>query len=161
MFNLAPPPGAPSEIGANPYGSPLVFVPRSAGHGDYALTLNTRGFPQLTDISRLDLKLWGAPWSVRHDAERGNCLNEAEPSFGWSKCGVGRHRSHPPPAYLTLPTACEAPLAFTARASSWQGGSASATTQPPALEECSTLVFSPGARPADRSARLLPLGLCL
>ena len=150
LFNLAPPPGAPSEIGANPYGAPVVFVPQvRQADGDYGVTLRTRGFPQLTDVSRLELTLWGTPWSILHDAQRGNCLNEAEPSFGWAKCGIGRHLSHPATAYLTLPTACEGPLAFTARASSWQGGSASSSAATPALEGCSSLVFAPGA-----SARL-------
>lgn len=146
VFNLAPPPGAPAEIGANPYGAPILFVPeiRQAG-GDYGITLVSRGFPQLTDVSALTLTLWGAPWSVGHDEQRGNCLNESEPAFGWAKCSIGRPAKYPPLAYLTLPTACEGPLAFNARATSWEGQSDSAAAQLPAPEECSSLSFAPTA----------------
>jgi len=146
LFNLAPPPGAPSEIGASPWGAPIVFVPEiRQADGDYGITLKTRGFTQLTDVSRLGLTLWGTPWSVRHDDRRGNCLNEEEPAFGRAKCPIGRPRDNPASAYLTLPTACEAPLSFSARASSWQGETASAAARLPALEGCPTLGFSPKA----------------
>ena len=147
LFNLQPPPGAPSELGANPYGAPIVFVPsiRQAG-GEYGLTLQARNMPQLTDVTGLTLTIWGVPWSILHNTQRGNCLNEAEPGFGWAKCSVGRPSKveDAPKAYLTLPTSCEGPLAFTASADSWQGsGPLSAAAGAPALEGCASLAFEP------------------
>ncbi|HSS33126.1 MAG TPA: hypothetical protein VLL27_07585 [Solirubrobacterales bacterium] len=145
LFNLAPPPGAPSELGANPYGAPIVFVPtiRQAA-GEYGLTLQTHGVSQLLSVQALSLSVWGTPWSILHNEQRGNCLNEAEPQFGWAKCSVGRPAVNPAVAYLTLPTSCGAPLSFTASASSWQQ-----QVQPPRtssgapLAGCGSLEFEP------------------
>jgi hypothetical protein len=147
LFNLAPPPGKPSEIGANPYGAPLVFIPSiQQADGEYAITLETSNVSELTDIEGLTLTIWGTPWNILHDAQRGNCLNEAEPTFGWAKCSIGRPVKTPATAYLTLPTDCEAPLRFTATATSWQqAGSVTRTVESPALEECDSLPFSPEA----------------
>jgi hypothetical protein len=145
LFNLAPSPGAPSELGANPYGAPIVFVPtiRQAA-GEFGLTLQAKGVSQLLSVKGLSLSVWGNPWSLLHNAQRGNCLNEAEPTFGWAKCSIGRPAKNPAVAYLTLPTACEVPLAFTATASSWQQPPAPPrTVTTPTLEGCDSLAFEP------------------
>jgi hypothetical protein len=146
LFNLQPPPGAPSELGANPYGAPIVFVPTiRQSDGEYGLTLRARSVPQLTDITGLDLTIWGVPWNLVHNDQRGDCLNEAEPGFGWAKCSVGRPSrvENAPRAYLTLPTTCEGPLAFTAAATSWQGDSDTRPATAAALGECGSLGFEP------------------
>jgi len=147
LFNLQPPPGAPSELGANPYGAPIVFVPKiRQGEGEYGLTLQARDLPQLAGITGLTLTIWGVPWNLVHNDQRGDCLNEAEPSFGWAKCSVGRpsKAESAPRAYLTLPTACEGPLSFAATADSWQGGApVSRSASVAALGGCESLVFDP------------------
>jgi hypothetical protein len=149
IFNLSPPPGAPSEIGFNSYGAPIIFAPSiRQADGEYAITLATEDFPQLVDVSGLSLTIWGTPWSVLHNAQRGNCLNEAEPDFGWAKCSVGRpaKAGSVPRAYLTLPTSCEAPIDFTARAIPWQGvGESVRVSKGAALRECESLSFEPAA----------------
>ncbi len=145
VFNLEPPPGVPSELGAAPYGAPIVFTPQvRQAEGEYGLTLQTRNFPQLFDTYGFELSIWGTPWSVAHNTQRGNCLNEAEPSFGWSKCSAGQPKQNPPLAYLTMPTSCEGPLVFLARASSWQQpGAVSRTAQGSTLTGCESLGFNP------------------
>lgn len=146
LFNLAAPPGTPAELGANPYGSPIVFVPSlRQAEGEYGVTLAARNVTQSIDVEGLELTIWGTPWSILHNHQRGDCLKETEPTFGWSKCSVGRPSKNPATAYLTLPTSCEGPLAFRATAGSWQGGGAvTATDQSPkALEGCSSLEFEP------------------
>jgi hypothetical protein len=146
LFNLTPPPGAPSELGADPYGAPIVFVPTiRQAEGEYGLTLETRDVPQLVGITSLTLEIWGVPWNLVHNEQRGNCLNEEEPAFGWAKCSVGRPAlvENAPRAYLTLPTSCEGPLAFTAAADSWQGGDDVRAAAAAALSECDTLSFEP------------------
>jgi hypothetical protein len=150
VFNLSPPPGAPSQFGLNPYGSPIVFTPRiRQADGEYGLTLETRNTAQLVGVEGLALTIWGTPWSLLHDAQRGDCLNAPEPSFGWAKCSVGRPAKTPATAYLTLPTFCDAPLRFSAAATSWQQpGEATATAESPPLKGCPGLVFDP--RPAAR-----------
>src|ERR1700759_433383 len=81
IFTLVPPPGAPSEFGLNPYGSPIVFVPEVRKvNGMYQLSERAADIPQQVDISGLRITLWGTPWDIAHNFERGNCLNEAEPN---------------------------------------------------------------------------------
>jgi hypothetical protein len=121
VFNLDPPPGAPSELGFSAYGAPIAFIPQvRQADGEYGLTLVAHNISQLIDINGLSLTIWGVPWNVIHNDRRGDCLNEAEPGFGWAKCSVGRPKTNPPLAYLTLPSACEGPLVFAIRADSWQ-----------------------------------------
>lgn len=121
VFNLAPPPGVPSQIGFAPYGVPVAFDSQIRdAEGEYGLTLSARNFPQRLDFTGFQITLWGYPWGVSHNGQRGNCLNEAEPSFPWAKCSVGPPIVYPPQPYLTLPTSCSEPPRFTAAADSWQ-----------------------------------------
>jgi hypothetical protein len=156
LFNLSPPPGVASELGASPYGVPLRFDTTIRGvEGEYGLTLSSRNITQGFDIAGLQLTVWGTPWGVSHNGERGNCLNEAEPGFPWAKCSVGPPVADQPLAYLTLPTSCQgqAPT-FVARVDSWQGASAAAADQTPTLEGCDSLGFDPhvAAQLSDRRA---------
>jgi hypothetical protein len=121
VFSLAPPAGVAAQIGFNPYGAPIVFDLTLRGSSEaYGLDLRARNIPQSLDFHAFSVILWGTPWAVSHNGERGNCLNETEPSFPWAKCSVGPPAAKKPLAYLTLPTRCSGPLAFSARASSWQ-----------------------------------------
>jgi hypothetical protein len=170
LFNLKSAPGVPAQLGAAPFGSPVVFdvslTPDASGR--YTLSLQASEFSQALDVSGIDINLWGTPWGTAHDPERGNCLNEANPAayhgelhkivivegkevFVPATCGVGPPGEYPPKAFLTLPTECSPSLSFTATADSWQAPgqvSASATNnntlgQPVALNECSSLPFTP------------------
>ncbi|HEY0390514.1 MAG TPA: hypothetical protein VGC63_02265 [Solirubrobacterales bacterium] len=151
LFNLSPPPGAPSELGFNPYGNPVVLVPSiRQADGEYGINLEARNVTQLLDITGLTVTIWGVPWSVIHNGQRGNCLKENEPSFGWAKCSVGPpfESEHAPRAYLTLPTSCEAGLSFKAVAEAWQQpGKLPPRTSvaTPPLGGCSKLEFDPRA----------------
>lgn len=122
LFNLTPPPGVAAQLGAAPYGSPVVLdlALREEPGGGVAIDLRARNLPQALDISALDIVLWGTPWGASHNGERGDCLNEAEPAFPWAKCSVGPPAANKPLAFLTMPTRCEGPLDFTAVATSWQ-----------------------------------------
>jgi hypothetical protein len=155
LFNLAPPPGVASELGASPYGVPLTFDTTIRGaEGQYGLTLTSRNVTQAFDLAGLELTVWGTPWGVSHNGERGNCLNEAEPSFPWAKCSVGPPLADQPLAYLTLPTSCEGAPTFTVHVDSWQGASSAAGDQTPPLEGCASLGFDPhtAAQLSDRRA---------
>jgi hypothetical protein len=144
LFNLVPSPGSPAALGAAPFGVPIVFTSRiRSAEGEYGLSLAAANISQQLDISGLDLDLWGNPWLVGHDKERGDCLNEVEPAnyFGTDAvlerepqtkppsppyyepgtCSIGDPRVYPPLAYLTLPMACRGPMVSSAAATSWQG----------------------------------------
>ena len=146
LFNLTAPPGVLSRIGFAPFGEHVVFDSslRTDVGGAYAPSLRASNFPQTLNVNAFAMTLWGTPWGVSHNGERGNCLNEAEPSFPWGKCSVGPPSGFHPLAYLTLPTTCTGPLAFAARADSWQQpATVSAAAGGPALGGCAGLVFDP------------------
>jgi hypothetical protein len=153
LFNLEPPPGFPAQIGASPYGAPMVFTPHlREASGEYGITLALRNFSQRLDAGGFTLHVWGNPWGLSHNGQRGNCLNEAEPAFPWSKCPVSPPQpDHAPFAYLTLPAACEGPLSFNAAASAWgdptQVGasvpSRDGEGNPAGLKGCNALRFEP------------------
>jgi hypothetical protein len=150
LFNLVPAPGIAAEFGAAPYGVPIVFksTVRAAAAGEYALSLEAQSISQHLDLYSLQIALWGTPWGVGHNGQRGNCLNEQEPSFGWAKCSVGAPSAQQPKPYLTMPTACAAPLPYTASLTSWQGGADTAVSSstdaegnPAPLQGCEGLSF--------------------
>ena len=146
LFELDPAPGSAFRIGAAPFGRPLVFDAQidSDEKGTY-LVFGADDVPQALQATSLKLNLWGTPWDASHNTERGNCLNEAEPGFPWSKCSVGEPFNLPPRAFLTLPTQCGQPLSFTAGVGSWQQpGTESASGGDPApITDCSSLIFNP------------------
>jgi hypothetical protein len=122
VFNLTPPPGVTAQIGFSAYGNPVILdlaLPQGAD-GSYAMTMRARNMPQSLDLRAMKLSLWGVPWAVSHNGERGNCLNEAEPQFPWAKCSVGSPTGSPPLAYVSLPTRCVPSLSFGVTATSWQ-----------------------------------------
>ncbi len=145
LFNLVPPPGAPSQLGFSPYGAPVAITPHIRETGqEYGLSLGVSNFPQQIELLGLKISVWGNPWSVAHDGERGNCLNEADPGFPEAKCSVGPPTENPRLAYLTLPTSCGAPLAFHLSATSWQQpATVSAESAAPPLRECDSVRFEP------------------
>jgi hypothetical protein len=153
LFNLKAAPGLPAQLGAAPFGSPVVFdvslTPDSQGR--YQLSLEASEFSQALDVSGVDLNLWGVPWAAAHNGERGDCLNEVSPGSPWAQCSVGPAGEYPPKAFLTLPTECSPSLSFTATADSWQQPaqvSATATNnnsldQPVEMSACASLPFTP------------------
>jgi hypothetical protein len=156
LFNLVPPPGFLALFGASPLGSPLTFSTHvRSEEGGFGISLEARSVPQQIDITGLTLTLWGNPWLVGHDSQRGDCLNEVDPSAGFGTaavldpepppelsvyqagtCSVGNPRLLPPLAYLTMPTSCAAPRTV-ATATSWQSATPVSTSfQAPALKGC-------------------------
>ena len=121
VFNLVPPPGVPSELGFNPYGAPIALIAhlREAGAA-YGFTLGAADLSQLVDFYGFKLTLWGAPGVASHDSERGNCLDEPEPAVPFGRCSVNVSGAISARAYLTWPTSCAGPMAWSLSADSWQ-----------------------------------------
>jgi hypothetical protein len=152
LFDLPPAPGQAASIGANPFGTPIIFASHIASaEGVFSMSLEAAEIPQSLGLSGLTITQWGNPWLSTHDLQRGNCLNETDPSAGFGEeatldpeplppkgseykagtCSVGNPLNSPPLAYLTLASSC-APAPSTLLATPWQpGGSSSAiqTTQ--------------------------------
>jgi len=147
VFNLVPPPGSPSQFGFAPYGVPITVIPhvREAGR-EYGLTLDLKNFSQRINVTGFRLVVWGTPWAISHNSQRGNCLNEVEPSFGFAKCTpAAANPEHLTQSYLTLPSNCEAPLSVHVTATSWQqpGTVERTATSGKALQGCNELGFDP------------------
>jgi hypothetical protein len=150
LFNLVPHRGEPAELGASPFGAPIVFVPSiRQAEGEYGTTLKVADVPEALHVSGLTVTLWGVPWSVINNDQRGNCLNELEPEFAWAKCSVGPpgNSEFSPLAYLTLPTSCEEPMNFSATADSWLQSTevTRPTSGKSSLTGCKELEFEPRA----------------
>ena len=149
VFNLAPPPGNPSQFGFAAYGVPVTITPRvRETASEYGLTLELKNLSQQLDLKGFRMEIWGTPWAISHDSRRGNCLNEPNPSSGHAKCPVSELKPpHATEAYLTLPAACDGPLSFNIRADSWQQPQTVAANSTGAPEEalggCDTLAFNP------------------
>ncbi len=147
VFNLAPPPGFPSQLGFAPFEIPVTVTPHvRETTGEYGLSLSLENLSQLIDITGFRLTIWGTPWTVAHNSERGNCLNEVEPEYGHGKCSVATlDPLHDTQAYLTLPTSCGGPLSFQVTATAWQQPAqvhATSTTGGD-LQDCDSLPFNP------------------
>lgn len=149
LFNLAPPPGAPSRLGAAPFGAPLIFTSAlRQGGGEYGLTLIARNVTQHFDIEAIGLELWGTPWQSAHNGLRGSCLNESDPGAPHGACAVDiAKQPFGPRAYLTLPSQCSEPPAFGAAARSWQAPATTVEAESTlaALTDCEGLGFGFGA----------------
>jgi hypothetical protein len=177
LFNLSPVKGAPSSLGSSLYGHPVVFVPAIRQvDGQYGITLHVADVAQALGVSSLAVTVWGVPWGllkpkelidetseespehiqitkifrqlVDHDTERGNCLNERDPTsfygdrgklltiiveltkksetktkiskeFDPGSCSAYNPLLDSLKAYVALPTSCEEPLDFGLEAESW------------------------------------------
>jgi hypothetical protein len=150
LFNLEPKEGEAARYGAAPFGKALVFSAELRSEGTVAYTVLESDVSQGLELQQLDVNLWGTPWAASHDAQRGDCLNEAEPGFGHAKCSIGDPASTKPLAFLTLPTRC-GEIAFTATVRTWQeSGTQSRTVashgsggEAVPLTDCANLAFKP------------------
>jgi hypothetical protein len=148
LFNLVPPTGVPAQLGASPFGAPLILdtVLRPSPEGTYALAIQATDIPQTLDLSGFDVQIWGTPWGATHDGERGSCLNESEPGFPWAKCSAGEPSTFPPLAFVTLPTECSGSLDFQASARAWQQpAQVAAADSNPGMADCDFLALDSDA----------------
>jgi hypothetical protein len=164
VFNIAPPPGEPAELGFSVAGIghiPLFFHVRYTGSdGDYGLTAQLNEIPETGPLQGAILTLWGVPAEASHDLEREGTLGEAgqeasqhcEPSIEFVN-GLEEQKGCPSDApvkpFLTLPSSCgSGELPVLATGDSWQSPQA----QPlpllreallPAITGCERLSFNP------------------
>jgi hypothetical protein len=145
VFNIQAPPGAAAELAAAPYGERVRYTPVVREEdGTYALTLFVKNFTQGFDMREMSVELWGNPWSPSHDGLRGNCLNETDPVHPFGKCSIDADLpNHDPQPFVTLPTQCGVPLPYTVKMHSWEGETAEAEGESPALTGCDTVRFEP------------------
>jgi hypothetical protein len=141
IYNVAPPPGEPAELGFSV--SSFVHIPmflHVRSNGDYGLTAQAMEISEADPIQAAIFTLWGVPADPSHDKSRRglpNCNGEGCPS------GVS------PTPFLRLPTACHGgPLPVAIATDSWQSPESPPQSSPsrdplPPLTDCEHLSFSP------------------
>jgi len=118
LYDMVPPPGSPAVIGVDAanvgiFAHVFAKVRTASDYGVSADLSDILAFPG-QPIFNVQSQLWGDPSSEAHDKIRDTCLEEA------GDCGFKEgERSEVP--FLTAPGNCSgSPLAFSARADSWE-----------------------------------------
>ena len=146
VFNVAPRNRDETAEIAFSFGSIItVHMAVSVRTGsDYGLTAQVTGISHVFGVQHVALTLWGAPGDPIHDPLRTDMLfNPVGPSQ------IGKA------VFLTNPTNCDGPLAFTASADSYQavGTPSMATSSLPQLTGCDVAPFNPSFTLAPQSTR--------
>jgi hypothetical protein len=194
VFNLDPPPGVVLKLGFVVANTPITIEVGLKDRYPYNGSAVVTNTPQTTGVLASVLTLWGDPADPVHDPYRGNCVSNLQPAGTIPVIPEGPYPS--PPSYgnchtnvpdiplLTLPRACEGPLATSYAIDSWQNPGARLPNGEPDLSEpnwvqgsvlthddaeppnplgftgCSKLGFAPSitAKPTTRAAES-PTGL--
>ena len=150
IYNLAPPPGAPAQLGFSLLSLNSLQYPSLRTETDYGLDVLAPDIP--IDIASVTEEIWGTPADPGHDAARGRAFE-----------GEGRSSDATLQSFLTLPATCAGPLETTIEVDSQQapGDFVRETVQstengglPSPLAGCQSVPFSPSvlAAPSTGSA---------
>ena len=157
LFNLEPSFGEPARLGFFvPIGNVPVVLDTSlrsgAGEGavpgqseDYGVDVDTTNTSQTAGLLSARVTVWGTPGDPRHAADRGwSCMFE---SLGAQHSSCERPVETHPPAFLTAPTSCVAPMQASVEADSWNEPGRLIDQLPseplPTLVGCNQLPFGP------------------
>jgi hypothetical protein len=163
VYNMVPPPGVPAEFGIDVLGIPVLLDAGVRSGSDYGITEHINNLPQDRPIMTGRVTLWGEPADSRHDFER-----YASPEGPESYCNGGCSISAARRPFLTLPTSCGAPLAYSITGGPWKTLEESGaeflehdgTHTPVGLTGCEHLSFNPTVSVApETSAADTPTGL--
>ena len=157
VFNMVTPWGVPAELGFEIAGIVVHIVGSIRTGGDYGFSATTSDILGKADLYGVALTLWGEPSAESHDEERGNCLEQGEPSG--RSCPVARTNA----SLLTLSSACTGePLTATVGADSWEepGKFLREEASSPSVTGCSQLPFNPtlSAQVAEPAEPGMPTG---
>jgi hypothetical protein len=123
LYNLETAYGEPARFGFVIVGTPVILDTsvRSGPGEDYGVTVSVSNTTEVVNFLTSTLVFWGAPGEASHDESRGfGCISEGyfdSPQFPTLSCVPSTEAA--PPAFLTLPTNCEAPYATSATGVSW------------------------------------------
>jgi uncharacterized repeat protein (TIGR01451 family) len=138
VYNMVPPKGVPDEFAVSINGVSAFFdAGVSSVHG-YAIVEHIDNVPLAAALDANILTLWGVPAEASHDAQR-----RSDPN-----CENGCSSGLTPKPFLTLPTSCAGPQAFTiVGQGTWAdpaaGAEATAETPPAGFTGCEGLSVEP------------------
>lgn len=164
VYNLAPSRGEAAKLGFVVLNVPIVLDVGVSPDPPYNLVANINDISNVLLVYGSQLTIWGNPGDESHDSLRGECVGEvllATPQpVSRGDCPV----SMPEEAFLTLPRACQGPLATLFAASSWEGAAAEPQSvlthnnaipaEAEGMSGCESLGFEPqaAAQPTTTSA---------
>jgi hypothetical protein len=111
LYNLEPPPGVVQKLGFNVFGVPVTIEFTLAPDPPHNIIATVTSVSQAVRFFGSTLTVWGNPADPVHNIDRGSC---AEPG---SKTCPANIAARP---FVTVPRACQGPLATNIRANSWQ-----------------------------------------
>jgi hypothetical protein len=103
VYNMVPPKGVPDEFAASINGVSAFFDAGVSSADGYAIVEHIANLPLAASLDATILTLWGVPAEASHDTQR-----RSDPS-----CRNGCPSGLTPKPFLTLPTSCAGPQAFT------------------------------------------------
>jgi hypothetical protein len=129
VYNLVPPPGVVLKLGFIAANTPVTIEVGLKDHPPYNGSAVITNIPQTVGVFASVVTLWGDPADPAHDPFRGKCVADASPGkepltpYG-PYPGVASYGNCPTNVpnipFLTLPRACEGPLASSYATDSWQ-----------------------------------------
>lgn len=159
FFNLEPSPGQAAKLGFFVRSIPITVDIGLSPAPPHNLLATSRNISQVLEFFGGEFEIWGVPADPDHDTMRGSCIDALGESAGSCPAGVS------PRPFLTLPRACEGPLATVYEMDSWQSPGAwvtgSALTHddavppnPQGMIGCGKVGFGPrtDAQPSTASA---------
>jgi hypothetical protein len=175
VYNLVPPPGVVQKLGFNAFGVPITIEFTINPSPPYNIEAKLSNIPQPLPVLGSVLTVWGNPASPEHDAERGSCIHttpvEETEGVIHTTGGICPSNIAQRP-FVTLPRACNGPLATTYTGDSWPNPGLwtppafvlthdeAIPPNPQGLSGCGKLGFNPtiAAQPTTKAAQS-PTGL--
>jgi hypothetical protein len=167
LFNLVPSPGEPARFGFEVQNIPVILdTSVRTGHG-YGVTVNIHNVPQLYGFEESQVTFWGVPGETVHNRLRGwACLQDEIIYGGADELPCDYLYEAPSVPFLTLPTACGGPEAFSESATGDTWSDPSLSTEPAlytpleGMHQCAALNFEPKlAAAAEATEGSTPTGL--
>lgn len=155
VYNLRHSPGKAAKLGFWTGNVPITIDVEVGEGTPNPIVAGPTDIPQLVEVLGTEFTLWGVPADPRHDPLRGSCMGETGKSTG--ECPAPLTQT----PFLTMPRACDGPLASSYFARSWLGATevGKAFTHdeagnPQGMTGCGSLPFAPSisAQPTSRSA---------
>jgi len=167
VYNMVPPVGEPAEFGFSLDGINTYLDTNVRSGSDYGLTTHVNNIAQRGILSSV-LTLWGDPGDPSHNPWRTSESEGCVPGRGYpaSECQPVAPDSVP---FLTLPTSCVGPQAYSLSLNTWEAPGVEARTSflthdsdgsPVGFTGCEDLAFDPSIVAApDTSNADTPAGL--
>jgi hypothetical protein len=154
LYNLEPPQGMPAQFGFQILGASFYIDTSVRTGSDYGISAHLRNVSEIKRVTAAAVTIWGTPAEARHDALRGDCLNQIEAmtfdSAGECPAGIAAR------PFLRLPTSCSTAMTQRMSFDTWTNPGvfvSQDSPMPPAIN-CAPLNFSPTltARPQVSTA---------